>query len=365
MNRSKEIVKVSIYGIIVNLILVVFKAAVGILANSISITLDAVNNLTDALSSIVTIVGVKLAARRPDKKHPFGYGRLEYFSAVVVAMIVLAAGVVAFKESVEKIIAPEEADYTVVSLVIVAVAVVVKFFFGQYVRRKGKKLQSGSLVASGVDAISDAAISLTILVGAVISFVWHVSLEGYLGLLVSVFIIKTAVEILREGVGDLIGTQADVELMEKVRETIKEDARVQGVYDLALHSYGPNKIIASAHVQLGDGMKTKEIHRLSREIEVKVYNEYGIILTLGVYAANDSGEAKQMKAKVEKLLEEYDTLKQVHGFYVDETAKMISFDVIFDFAERDMLRKVKEIRRKVKKLYPDYEVYIILDTDTL
>ena len=365
MNRSKEIVKVSIYGIVVNLILVVFKATVGVLANSISITLDAVNNLTDALSSIVTIVGVKLAARRPDKKHPFGYGRLEYFSAVVVAMIVLAAGVVAFKESVEKIITPEEPDYTVVSLVIVAVAVVVKFFFGQYVRRKGKKLQSGSLVASGVDAISDAAISLTILVGAVISFVWHVSLEGYLGLLVSVFIIKTAVEILREGVGDLIGTQADAELTEKVRGTIMEDKRVQGVYDLALHSYGPNKIIASAHVQLGDGMKTKEIHRLSREIEVKVYNEYGIILTLGVYAANDSGEAKRMKVAVEKLLEEYDTLKQVHGFYVDETAKMISFDVIFDFAERDMLRKVKEIRRKVKKLYPDYEVYIILDTDTL
>ena len=141
MQRNKEIVKISIYGILVNLVLVGFKAVVGLIANSISIILDAVNNLTDVLSSVVTIVGLRLATKRPDRKHPFGYGRVEYFSAVVVAVIVLAAGVTAFKESIEKIITPEEADYSVASLVIIAVAVLVKFFFGRFVKNKGKALQ--------------------------------------------------------------------------------------------------------------------------------------------------------------------------------------------------------------------------------
>ena len=170
MKREKEIIKVSILGVIVNLILVSFKATVGLIAGSISIVLDAVNNLTDAMSSVVTIIGVRLSQKRPDAKHPFGYGRIEYFSALVVAIIVLAAGLVAFKESIEKIITPEEADYSVASLVIVGIAVIVKFFFGRYVKNKGEKLNSGSLRASGIDAISDAALSLSVLIGALISF---------------------------------------------------------------------------------------------------------------------------------------------------------------------------------------------------
>ena len=363
MNRDREIVRVSIYGIVVNIILVIFKAVVGVIAGSISIILDAVNNSTDALSSIVTIVGVKLAGRRPDKKHPFGYGRVEYFSAVVVAIIVLAAGVVAAEESIEKIIAPEVADYSVASLIVVAMAVVVKFFFGRFVKQKGEKLNSGSLKASGIDAISDAALSTSVLVGAIISFVWHISLDGYIGVIIAVMIVKTAVEILREAVNDLIGTRVDDALVGDLKKQIMKFPEVQGVYDLALHNYGPNKIIASAHIQVGDELRTREIHRLSRQIEVAVYEKFGIILTLGVYASNESGKYKSMKAAVEKIATEYATLKQVHGFYVDDDAKMLSFDMVFEFSEEDSEKIAKEICEKVKKLYPGYKVYTVIDTD--
>ncbi len=363
MKRDKEIVKVSVYGILVNLVLVGFKAVVGLIANSISIVLDALNNLTDAMSSIVTIVGVKLAGKRPDAKHPFGYGRVEYFSAVVVALIVLAAGLMALYESFAKIIMPEEADYSVVSLVIVAVAVLVKFFFGRFVKRKGEILNSGSLVASGVDAISDAALSLSVLVGALISFIWHISLEGYIGVLIAVMIIKTAVGIMREAVDDLIGTRVDESLVESLRKVIMRHEEVYGVYDLALHNYGPNKTIASAHIEISDAMKTREIHRLSRRIEVEVYEKFGIILTLGVYASNDSGKFKTMKKAVEEIVSKYETVKQVHGFYVDDENEVISFDLVFDFKETDAMRKMKEIRKVVKKMYPKYQVYIVLDSD--
>lgn len=363
MKREKEIIKVSIYGIVVNLILVGFKAVVGLIAGSISIVLDAVNNLTDAMSSIVTIVGVKLSNKRPDHKHPFGYGRIEYFSALVVAIIVLAAGLIAFQESVEKIINPAEADYSIVALIIVGVAVLVKFFFGRYVKGKGEKLDSASLRASGIDAISDAALSLSVLIGALISFFFHISLEGYIGLIIAVVIVKTAVEILIDAVNDLIGTRMDEELNLKLKKIIESFEAVQGVYDLALHNYGPNKKIASAHIQVSDELKTRDIHKLSRQIEIKVFEKTGAILTLGVYAANDSGMAKKMREDIEKILKEYSNIKQMHGFYLDEEYKVVTFDLIFDFAEENIDSKLREIKKEVKKLYPDYSVYIILDTD--
>lgn len=365
MKRGKEIVKVSLQGIAVNLILVGFKMAVGLIVNSISIILDAVNNFTDALSSIVTIIGQKLSERKPDAKHPFGYGRVEYFSAFIVAMIVLVAGVMALRESVMKIADPEEADYSVAALIIILVAVIVKFFFGRYVKRKGELLHSGSLRASGVDAISDAALSFSVFVGAVISYIWHVSLEGYIGILIAMMIVRTAMEILKDAVNDIIGTRADDDLVKKVRKTILAYSEVQGVYDLALHNYGPNKIIASAHIQIGDGLKTREIHKLSRKIEVEIYEKFGIILTLGVYAANDSGLAKKMKKQVGEIVEEYQTVKQMHGFYVDEDEKIVSFDLIFDFSEKEVEKKCKEIHSRAKKMYPNYRFYVVLDTDTL
>ena len=363
MNRGKKIVRVSIYGILVNIILVAFKAVVGFISNSIAIILDAVNNLTDALSSIVTIVGVKLSEKKPDKKHPFGHGRAEYFSAVVVAVIVLAAGVMAFKESIEKIITPEAADYSVATLVIILATVFVKFFFGRYVKKKGDELNSGSLTASGVDAISDAVLSFSVFVAAMISFIWHVSLEGYLGLIIAVMIIRTAVEILKKGIDDIIGVRADQGLVDKLKKRIMKDPEVMGVYDVTLHNYGPNKIVASVHVQVDDDMTAGEIHRLTRRIEFDVYDKMGIIMTMGIYASNDKGKNKKIKDAVEDVLKRYKNLLQMHGFYVDEEYKTISFDLIFSFDEEHPEKQRDEIVRALKKKYPDYQFSVILDTD--
>ena len=163
MERNKKIVQTSILGIAVNILLVIFKAAIGFIANSIAIILDAVNNLSDALSSIITIIGTKLSEKAPDKKHPYGHGRIEYFTSIIIAILVLAAGVTALKESVEKIINPEVANYSIASLIIVGVAVAVKFFFGRYVKKVGEKLNSQSLVASGTDALMDSILSLSTL----------------------------------------------------------------------------------------------------------------------------------------------------------------------------------------------------------
>ena len=363
MERNKKIIKISIQGILVNFILVVFKSMVGLISNSIAIILDAVNNLSDALSSIITIIGTKLSEKRPNKKHPFGYGRIEYFSSILIAIIVLFAGLTSFKESYEKILNPTKANYSIVSVMIIIVAVFVKFFFGRYVKNQGEKLNSGSLIASGTDAISDSVLSFSTLIAMIISLNWNVSLEGYLGVIISVIILKSALEILKDTVDDMIGIRSESDFTKKMKRTINSYEEVLGVYDLTLHNYGPNKIIATAHIQVADNLNAREIHRLTRRMEVDIYNKYGIILTLGIYASNDIKEYKEIKTYIRSLLKQYKNIIQMHGFYVDEEYHLISFDLIFNFDEEYPENSVEEIKMNLKEKYPEYDYSIILDAD--
>lgn len=364
MERDKIIIKTSIKGIIVNVILVAFKAVVGIIVNSIAIILDAVNNLSDAISSIITIIGTKLAGKAPDKKHPYGHGRIEYFASLIIAVIVLIAGVTSGKESIEKIINPTKADYTIASIIIVAVAVVVKFFFGRYVKKVGEKINSQSLIASGTDAFMDSVLSFSTLVAAIISLVWGISIEGYLGFIISVIIVKSSIEIMKETLNSIIGSRADAELTQKLKDRVNEVEEVQGVYDITLHNYGPSQIIGSIHIQVDDNMTAKEIHKLTRKIQMLIYSELGIVLTIGIYASNNSEEKyKEIKKELVKIIQNYKEILQMHGFYVDEETKTVSFDLIIDFGAESKEKIRDEVLKQIKEKYPEYNYFIILDVD--
>ena len=280
MERQKKIIKTGILGIIVNLILVIFKATIGIIVNSFAIILDAVNNLSDAMSSIITIIGIRLSGKAPDKKHPYGHGRIEYFASVIIAIILLLAGITALKESFEKIINPVLADYSAASLIIIITAIIVKLVYGQYVEKIWKSINSQSLIAAGTDAFMDAILSLSTLVGATISIIWHLSLEGYLGTIISFVIIKSSVSILKETIDSMIGQRADPEISKKIKEEINSFDEVQGCYDLNMHNYGPSNIIASAHIQVRNDMTAEEIHILTRKITYDIFEKFGIIFCL-------------------------------------------------------------------------------------
>ncbi len=364
MERNRVIIKTSVIGILVNFILVVFKASIGIMVNSIAIILDAVNNLSDAISSIITIVGAKLAGKKPDKKHPYGHGRIEYFAALLIAIIVFVAGVAAGKESIEKIIHPVKAEYTIVSICIIIVAVIVKYFLGKYVKEKGEKINSKSLVASGTDAFMDAVLSFSTLVAAIISLIWNISLEGYLGFLISVIIVKSSFEIIKETLNSIIGERADSKLTQELREKVNKFEEVQGVYDIILHNYGPSQIIGTVHIQVDDNMTAKEIHKLTRKIQVSIYKELGIVLTIGIYASNNSDERYiEIKDTLIKIIEKKSEVLQMHGFYVDEESKTISFDLIIDFKAKSREEIKDEVVNKIKEKYPEYNYFVILDTD--
>lgn len=363
-SREKAIVKTSVIGIITNVFLAGFKAAVGIIANSIAVTLDAVNNLSDALSSVVTIIGAKLGAKAPNKKHPLGYGRIEYLSSMIVAAIVLYAGITSAVESVKKIISPETADYGTVSLIIISVAIVVKLILGQYVKRQGKKHNSGALVASGSDALFDAVLSASVLASAVVYILWDVSLEAYVGAVISVFIIKAGIEMMIDTVNDILGKRSDRQETDRIKNLICEEPEVRGAYDLILFNYGPQKNYASVHIELPDTMSVDEVDRVTRRIETKVYREAGIILTgIGVYSYNTSdGEAVRIRNSVRQTVMAHDWALQLHGFYADTDKKTMRFDVVLSF-DIDRAEAIGVLTKEVKELFPDYTLQIVPDID--
>jgi len=364
MNRDKVIIRTSIIGILANVLLAAFKATIGIVSHSIAVTLDAVNNLSDALSSIITIVGTKLSGRLPDKKHPLGYGRIEYLSAMIVSGIVLYAGITSAVESVKKIFHPEQPDYGTVSLVIIAVAVVVKIVLGRYVKAQGEKVNSGSLVASGSDAMFDAILSASVLACAIVYMVSGVSLEAYVGAGISVVIVKSGIEMMVETLNEILGERADKETTDQIKQLLTEEPVVRGAYDLILHNYGPDKNLASVHLELPDTMTVREVDRLTRKLESKVYRETGVILTgVGLYSYNTSNdEAARIQNDVRDRVLAHDWAVQFHGFYVEPEEKEMTFDVVmsFDIAPREGLEILYD---EIHQAYPDYKITIAPDID--
>ena len=363
-NRDKIIVRTSIIGILANIFLAAFKAAVGIISNSIAVVLDAVNNLSDALSSVITIVGTKLAGKLPDKKHPLGYGRIEYLSAMIVSAIVLYAGITALVESVKKIIHPEKADYSTVSLIIIAMAVVVKVALGRYVKAKGKAVNSSALVASGSDALFDAILSASVFASAVFFLVTGISLEAYVGVLISIMILKAGYEMMTDTLDDVLGRRADKETTQEIRQLLVQEPEVRGAYDLVLNNYGPGKDYGSVHIELPDTMTVDQVDALTRRLEAKVYRATGVILTgVGVYSFNtkDDDAAKMRNVVLETVLA-YEWALQLHGFYADTKAKRLRFDVVMSFDIKPD-EGIEILSRDMKRLFPDYAVQITPDVD--
>ena len=367
-NREAQIVRTSIIGIIANVALAAFKAAVGTLSSSIAIVLDAVNNLSDALSSVITIVGTKLAAKAPDREHPYGHGRAEYLTTIVIAVIVLGAGVSSLKESVERIINPEQPSYETTALIIVAVAVVAKILLGTYFKARGKALGSDTLVASGEDATMDSLISASTLVAALVNVFFGLSLEAWLGVAISILIIKTGIEILTEAIGKLIGKRIDTEVAIAIKETVCSVEGVRGAYDLVLTDYGPERSMGSIHVEVDEKMTAKEIDRITRKIQHEVLRNHHIALhTVGIYSVNTStdamDEASKISAKLDQIVSSEPFVLQTHGLYVDEAAKTAMFDIIVSYDAPNRNTVIARVANALKEEFPAYQFRMQIDED--
>ena len=363
--REKTIIRTSIVGIIANVFLAAFKAVIGLMTHSIAIILDAVNNISDAGSSLITIIGTKLAGKAPDKKHPFGYGRIEYLSAMIISVIVLYAGITSFTESVKKIIHPEKPDYTIASLIIVGVAVAVKIILGRCVKSVGVKVKSDSLINSGEDATLDSVISASTLVAAVIFLVFHISLEAWLGAIISVVIIKSGFEMLKGTISQILGEQNDPELARSIKQTVISFPDVEGAYDLILNNYGPDSWNGSIHIEVPDTYSADRLDQLIRDIQMSVYEKHNVLLTaVGVYSVNTKDpESIEMRRRVHDIVFSHEFVRQMHGFYLIKDKNTIRFDVVISFDAKDRRAVYNEIVADVSKAFPEYQLQVAMDTD--
>lgn len=364
MDRMKKVVTVSIVGILVNVALGVIKIIVGNAANSVAVTSDAVNNFADSISSLVTIITMIIVGKGATRKHPFGFGRVEYFSSIIISVLVLFTGGEFMVESIKHIIHPVATSYGNVALVLLVVAILAKIFLGLYTRRQGKKANSPNLVASGQDALSDAILTGVTFVGALLSRFAHWNIDGWIGAIVSIFVLKSGLEILLDVVNKLLGDRPDAELGDMIMKEITAAPGIIGAYDLILHNYGPNIFIGNVNVELDEQLSIRDAYEIVKPLSVKIANEYGVFMYFGFYAVNTTDEkTMEMNRKVkDTLLKDPDVL-QVHAFYVEQDKKFMSFDVVLDFNVKDQLAKEKAIRDKVHSLFPDYEVEMVFDKD--
>ena len=363
-SRNRTIIRTSIIGILANVLLASFKAIVGLMSNSIAIVMDAVNNISDAASSVITIVGTRLAGKEADRKHPFGYGRIEYISAMAISFLVLYAGITAFIESVKKIIRPEAPDYSTSSLVIVAVAVLVKIVLGRYVKGVGEKVNSDSLVNSGEDATLDSVISASTLVAALIYLYFGLSLEAWLGAVIAAVIIKSGLEMLSDTLSKILGERADAALAVAIKKTVSEYPNVRGAYDLVLHNYGPDSYNGSVHIEVPDTMTADELDKMLRKITVEVLHKHDVLLTaIGVYSNNRDPEIVELREKVREIAKANPYVIQMHAFYIDRAEKTLRFDIVISFDAPDRSLVYQDVLSRTQEAFPDYDIQIATDID--
>jgi cation diffusion facilitator family transporter len=364
LSREKIIIKTSLIGIFTNIILSAFKLFIGMLSSSIAIMMDAVNNLSDALSSIITIIGMKLSVKPADSKHPLGHGRIEYLSAMIVSFIVFFAGITSLIESVKKVITPTTSTYTATTLIIIFVAIITKIVLGKYTKKQGESVHSTSLIASGSDALFDAIVSGSTLASAIITIVFKINIDGYVGAAISLLIIKAGWELMSGTLDDILGSRVDSNLTQNIKSDIKKDDLVLGVYDLILHNYGPEIMIGSVHIEVKETLDAKQLYVLTRRLRLEMYYKYGILLTFGIYAANTRNpEVLKLQGEISKYVTSIEGVIQIHAFYVDFELNQMSFDVVLDFKVEDKFALRDSILNHLKSVYPNFnEIFIAVDT---
>ena len=345
-----------IVGIICNLLLVAGKMLVGILSGSVAVTADALNNLADATSSVVTFVGFKLSERPADDEHPYGQARYEYISALVVAGLILVIGFELAKSSIEKIIAPSETAMTPLLLGILLASVAVKFWMYLFNRYLGKVTDSGALLATAMDSRNDCIATTAVVAAAAIEFVSGWMLDGYIGLAVSLFILYSGVNLARETISPLLGEGAAPELRECIVDYVSQHPKVLGYHDLYVHDYGPGRRFASLHVEMSCKEDPMECHEIIDDMERECFNSHGIQLVIHYDpVVTDDPELARLHSKVDSILKAVDARLSTHDFRMVRGAghTNLIFDVVMPY---DLRKQENHIRQQIADGLSDEEM---------
>ncbi len=363
-SRDDVISVTSGLGIAVNLIIAAAKVVVGLLASSVAILSEGVNNAADALTSVLTLVGSKLAGKHPDEKHPFGYGRIEYLTGLVIAVLILVTGFELLTGSIRLIFEPEELSITVLSLIVVAVSAVIKFALGVYTIAMGKKTASHALEAVGIEGRNDSFISILTIVSAVIFLVFHISIDAWVGIFTSVIVIKAGVEVLRDTVSELLGRPGEKELAEKLYAEVRSTDGTLNAADMMLHNYGPDAYSGSVNVEIDHEKTVGEIYEFLHKLQLRIMREHHVVMVFGIYAVDkDREEMKELHKKIGAFAASHEHIKSYHALYLDPDSDRIYCDLVVDYALRDWEPLKAEFRAYMKEICPDKSLELTIETE--
>lgn len=324
----------SITGIICNIILFTLKYIMGTLSNSISIVSDAFNNLSDCASCLVTLLGYKMASKPADKDHPFGHGRIEYLTSLIIAVLVILVGIELLKSSVTKIIHPDEVQFSIIALISLIFSIAVKLWMSFFNTKLGKKINSTVMIATAKDSRSDVIATSATLIALLASLFTKLPVDGIMGIIVSVFILKAGYEIVKDTVDELLGKPADPELVEKIKNCVLKNEKMLGIHDLVIHNYGPGNMIGSCHVEVACNENIMTVHDIVDDIEREIYKQLKVVMTIHMDPIEtDDKLTNEAKELVIKIINEIDPSLSIHDFRIvhGETHTNLIFDILVPY----------------------------------
>lgn len=366
--RNAYIYLGSIVGIICNLILSIIKITVGVISSSVSIMADGFNNLSDMASSLITMIGIKLANMPADKEHPFGHGRMEYLSALVVAFMVMLVGAQFIKSSVDRILNPTKVSFEIIPFILLLISLILKLWLSRFNKYVGEKINSSALKAASVDALGDVFTSSCVIISFLASKFTTIPIDGYVGVLVSLAILYAGYSLVKDTISPLLGEAPDEELVKAIKQGVLSYDNIIGVHDLIIHNYGVGKCMASIHAEIPSNIDLVTIHEIIDTAEREISQKLNIYLVIHMdpMCIHDE-KINAIKGDVQKILFKYEQIKSMHDFRITEGKNQtnIIFDIEVNFDEVNTVEKEEELRKNleedIKKLNPLYNCIITID----
>lgn len=363
-SREGTVVTVSGLNILVNLIFAAIKVVIGLAVSSIAIVSEGVNNATDSATSLITIVGTKLSAKHPTEKHPFGFGRIEYLTSLLISVLILFTGAELMESSVKRIFEPQEMSISYVTMAIIAVSALVKLALGLYTIKEGRRVDSSSLVALGTECRSDSVVSVITLVTALVFLVFHVSLDAYAGIIMSLIVLKAGFEVLKETLSDILGQAGEKELAQELYRIIRAEPLVLNAADMMLHNYGPDAYSGSVNVEIDHSKTVGEVYAALHELQLRIMHEKHITMVFGIYAVDgDHAQIRQLREQVAAFVRQQEHVTSYHALYIHPNGKDLYVDLVVDYDLADWEALRKEFTSYMAELYPDKHLELVIETN--
>lgn len=363
-SRSGIITVTSLLGIVVNLLIAGAKMAIGALTASIAILSEGANNAADAATSLLTVIGARLAGKHPTKTHPFGFGRIEYLSGLIISVMILVTGTEFLIGSIRRIVAPEPITPSYLTLGILAATAVVKLVFGSYTIRMGRRAESAALIAVGVEGRSDSISSVITVASTLIFIIFDCNLDGYAGVLTSALILKAGLTALGGTLSDLLGRSGKEELAARLYREIRAEPLVCSAADMMLHNYGPDRYSGSVNIEIDRRKTVEEVYAAIHALQLRILHEHRVTMVFGIYAVDaDPAQSAGLRARIAQYVSQHAHVTGYHALFLSEQEKKVYCDLVVDYELRDWDALRKDFTALLAEHCPGYAPELVIETE--